>query len=165
MKILLISDNHLALGMKRTIEREGADLNLHMGDSQFRKTNPEMKGFDHIILGNCDYEKYPEHEIIKVEDQHWLMFHGYQVRNAHDLESRARYAKGFECQVICYGHTHVPVYSQVDGVTILNPGSFSRSRANCPHSYMTVQIDQGEWSVKLKNAINGSLIKELKLDE
>ncbi|WOO87857.1 YfcE family phosphodiesterase [Mollicutes bacterium LVI A0039] len=165
MKILLISDNHLTPGLAKAMEREQADLSLHMGDSQFKKDNKEMIGFDYAIQGNCDFEKYPEHQICEVGNDHWLLFHGYQVYNAHDLEAIAAYAKTFKCQVVCYGHTHVPVYSKVDGVIILNPGSFARSRTNYPNSYMTVEIKDDQWRVQLKYANNGSLIKEFKLNE
>lgn len=165
MKVLLISDNHLYPGLEKTIKREAADINLHLGDSQMRLTSKEMANFDYAIQGNCDFEKYPEHQIVDVAGQHWLMFHGYQIYNAHDLEAIADYAKSFDCQVVCYGHTHIPVYSKVNEVIILNPGSFSRSRCQYPNSYMTVEIADGEWKVLLKYANNGSIIKELAINE
>lgn len=164
MKVLLISDNHLMTGLEMTILSEDADVNIHLGDSQFMKNNIEIERFDYAIRGNCDFERYPEQLVVEINNQKWLLFHGYQVSNAHDLEDLADYAIAAECSVICYGHTHIPIYSKVKGVTILNPGSFARSRCRYPNSYMTVDINQ-KWTVQLKQAPTGNLIKELTINE
>lgn len=165
MKVLLISDSHIQGGLANTIKRENADFNLHMGDSQFMKNNSEMQDFDYTVRGNCDFEKYDSEVICEIDNQNWLLIHGHQAYNALDLKELANIAKSYKCGVICYGHTHIPVYSKVDDVIILNPGSFARSRCQFPNSYMTIDIDQGEWKVELKFAMNGSVIKEFKLDE
>ncbi len=164
MKVLLISDNHLMNNLEMTILTEAADLNIHMGDSQFMRNNIEVERFNYMVRGNCDFEKYEDHVIFELEGKRWLMIHGHQVYNAHDLEALADYAKSYNCDVICYGHTHVPIYAKYDGVTILNPGSFARSRSSYPASYMTVDTN-GQWTVQLKAASTGNLIKELKLNE
>lgn len=161
MKVCIVSDSHLMSGLSEVISREGADINIHTGDSQQMKNNREVAGFDHIIRGNCDFEKYPEHDIVEIDGQLWLIIHRHQVYNAHDLTELAAYAKDFGCSVVCYGHTHVAVYAHVDGVTILNSGSFARSRSSYPNSYMTIDIENHKWTVKLKYAENGCLIKEL----
>ena len=35
----------------------------------------------------------------------------------------ANYAKEKGCDVVLYGHTHRPLISKMDGVTLINPGS------------------------------------------
>lgn len=165
MKILLMSDSHMLRGMEPIVLTEQADLNLHLGDSQFMKNNMEIDRFDYAVRGNCDFERFDEHKIIIVEGQRWLLIHGHQVSNAHDFEALADYAKSYNCQVVCYGHTHIPVYTSYNGVTILNPGSFARSRSSYPNSYMTVMIVDQQWTVLLKNAKNEAVIKELKINE
>lgn len=165
MKILIMSDSHLMTGLDNVVLNEQANLNLHTGDSQMTKKNKDLANFDYIIRGNCDYEKFPEHEMFELDGKMWLMIHGNQVYNPHDLESLADYAKTYDCQVICYGHTHVPVYAKVNGVTIINPGSFARSRSTYPESYMTIEISDHTWKVELKNAHTRKIIKELKINE
>ncbi len=164
MKILLISDSHLCTGLADVIAKERADINLHLGDSQQMKNNIDMIGFDYAVRGNCDFEKYPEHEIVEVGSEKWLLMHGHQVFNAHDLEELSRYASDFDCEVVCYGHTHVAVYSQVENVKILNPGSFARSRSDYPNSYMIVEITDDVWRVVLKAVSDMKVIEELKIN-
>lgn len=165
MKILIMSDSHLMTGMKNVIENERADINIHLGDSQMTLNNKEMKCFKYIVRGNCDFEKYPLDQMFELDGKMCLMIHGNQVYNAHDLESLAHYAKDYKCQVLFYGHTHVPVYAEVEGVTIINPGSFGRSRSRYPESYMILEIENGSWRVSLKNARTRKLIRELKINE
>lgn len=165
MKVLLMSDSHMMRGLQAVVNGEGADINLHMGDSQLMKNNREIQAFDHVVRGNCDFEKFPEHDILEINEQLWLLIHGHQVFNPHDLEELANYAKLYGCEVICYGHTHVPVYSKVGSVTILNPGSFARSRSSYPNSYMTVEITSAGWRVDLKAANSQTVIEELKINE
>lgn len=164
MKVMLMSDSHLMRGLDSTILIEDADINLHMGDSQLMKNNIEIEHFDHVVRGNCDFEKFDEHYIIEIGGLRWLLIHGHQVYNAHDLEALADYAKSYDCQVICYGHTHIPVYSIIDGITVLNPGSFARSRCSYPNSYMIIDITDGVWTVLLKHAKSNQIIEELKVN-
>lgn len=165
MKLLLMSDSHLLGGLQTVVNREKADINLHMGDSQLQIDNPELSSFDYAVRGNCDFAKLPELEMFELEAKTWLLIHGDQVSHSNDLESIAKHAETFKCDVICYGHTHVPIYSQVRGITILNPGSFARSRSTYPNSYMTVEITGDKWQVLLKDAKSGKLIKEFEKDE
>lgn len=165
MRILLMSDSHLSSGLNEVLLAENCELNLHMGDSQFIKNNKELSNFDYIVRGNCDFERFPDHEIVNIAGKPWVLIHGHQVYNTHNLEELAIYAKDFSCEVICYGHTHIPMYSKVGGITILNPGSFARSRSYEPNSYMVVEIENGRWKVELKSARNRKVIKELKVNE
>ncbi len=165
MKVLLMSDSHMKRGMEPIVLTEAADVSLHLGDSQLMKNNMEIDRFDYKVRGNCDFELYPEHEIVVIDGLRWLLIHCHQVANAHDFEALADYAKAYDCQVVCYGHTHVPVYTVYDQVTILNPGSFARSRSQYPISYMTVTITDQGWTVLLKHAATEAIIKEFKLNE
>ncbi len=165
MKILLMSDNHLTTGMKKIIIKQGADINIHTGDSQLLKTNSDMELFDYTVRGNCDFERYNELEMLEIDNLKWLIIHGHQVFNAHDLDELAAYAKSYDCQVICFGHIHMPIYAKRDGVIILNAGSFSRTRSTYPNSYIEVITDENEWHVHLYASQTGKLIKELAIDE
>lgn len=165
MKILLMSDSHLVTGLEKVVTSERADINLHLGDSQLMKNNKSLKCFDYVVRGNCDFEKLPEHQMFELDGKTWLMIHGNQVDNPHDLASVADYAKTFDCQVICFGHIHVPIYAKVNGVTIINPGSFARSRSTYPESYMILEINDGQWQLTLKNARSHQPIKELTINE
>jgi len=49
-------------------------------------------------------------------------------------------------EVLLQGHTHVPRRAEVNGVTVLNPGSVSIPKKNSHHGYMI--FEQGEFTWK-----------------
>ena len=49
-------------------------------------------------------------------------------------------------EVLLQGHTHVPRKAEVNGVTVLNPGSVSIPKKNSHHGYMI--FEQGEFTWK-----------------
>ena len=51
---------------------------------------------------------------------------------------------------MCFGHTHVAYLDQVDGITLLNPGSLSHARDGRPCSYAILDIDENEIRVEFK---------------
>lgn len=164
MKIVIMSDTHLSSGLMRTLNYEQADFAIHCGDSQFAIENEELRKFNCIVKGNCDFAKFPTTDIITINDEDWFVCHGHQVGYSGDFDSLANFGHNYQCAVVCSGHTHVPIYRKQNGIILLNPGSFARSRASTPNSYMTVVIDNGNWTVLLKRADNYKVIKEMTIE-
>ena len=54
------------------------------------------------------------------------------------------------CDIVCFGHTHVAYLDQVDGITLLNPGSLSHSRDGKPCSYAILDINEDDVQVEFK---------------
>ena len=54
-------------------------------------------------------------------------------------------AKG--CKIAMYGHTHMPLIENEDGILVINPGSltYPRQRGRRP-SYAVMQIEEGKRS-------------------
>lgn len=163
MKIVIISDNHLARGLEKALKHEQADFAIHCGDSQMAEDSSELQGFQVKVKGNCDYSSFPRDEIVHLNNSYWFVCHGHQVGYSPGAEGLADLAKVNGCQVICSGHTHVPMYAKYDDIILLNPGSFSRSRASTPASYLAIEIEDNNWRVFLKRADNFRVIKELVL--
>ncbi len=162
MKIVLISDNHFLNGMESVLIAENADYAFHLGDSQLKQNDAEMSRFDACVAGNCDMrEKFPLTVIETVGDMRWYLEHGDSYVFPHSQQSYIDFAKEHQVDVICSGHTHVPVYQDLGSVKILNPGSFARSRAKTPNSYMSIIIEDGSWQVYLKDAKTMNIIAEL----
>ncbi len=161
MKILIMSDTHLLTEFYNIVEMENADINIHLGDSQLLATCAEMEKFDYKVKGNCDYSSYSNELVVNINGDNWLLFHGHQVFATHDPFSIAEYAKEKNCTVVCHGHTHIPVYKNIDGIKVINPGSFARSRCRLPNSYMIITIDNNEWKMQLKNSNTSEIIEEV----
>ena len=50
-----------------------------------------------------------------------------------------------EGDILLYGHTHVPLCEEKDGILCLNPGSVSIPKEGSEHSYMTLENGEFSW--------------------
>lgn len=81
----------------------------------------------HLINGNCDPIKLGADElVIKIENVNVFATHGHLYSAKSTLKKLAARANELGCTVALYGHTHSPREDVIDGVTLINPGSFTR---------------------------------------
>lgn len=130
MKIIVFSDSH---GRYETLEKvyqmhPNADLYLHLGDGErdFDKlidAHPQIK-YIHVA-GNCDFASFsPDFEVILAPGGHKIYAeHGYLsgVKSGYGRIKQTAKAKG--CDIVFFGHTHIPHYEYDDGMWVANPGS------------------------------------------
>ena len=130
-KIIVISDTH---GNTKGIEKlrpliEENDYVFHLGDGsgdmrELFSTYPE-KIF--VCRGNCDFfSNYPDEGIEGIEWTKILYTHGHKYGVKGGLTHLAFESKKRGCQIALYGHTHLPMITEIDGVTLINPGSLKR---------------------------------------
>ena len=62
-----------------------------------------------------------------MEDLRVFYTHGHNYGVKSNLYTLAREAKSRGCQIALYGHTHRPSIDEVDGITLINPGSLQRA--------------------------------------
>ncbi len=141
-----MSDTHgREENVEKALAREGMpDHVLHLGDSE--DSGAHLRSLLtcplEIVAGNCDFfSDLPKTIVTQVGGVRILMAHGhchFVTLGLHDLAEDAR-ANG--CSVAMFGHTHRPVIKEVDGITIVNPGSLSFPRQNgrCP-SYAVMEL-------------------------
>ena len=56
-----------------------------------------------------------------------------------------------DCDIALFGHIHVPVDEEWEGIRILNPGSISRPRGGSKKSYLILEMDEGgEYTASFK---------------
>lgn len=127
-KILVISDSHgNAKGIEslRPLIAEN-DFVLHLGDGagDMRQIFSEFPEKTYICGGNCDfYSPYPAEGVLSVEQLDIFYCHGHQYGVKSGLAGLAQAAKSRGCSIALYGHTHQAAITQIDGVTLINPGS------------------------------------------
>lgn len=153
MKIAVLSDTHLREPDQRLMEvfnahLADADLVLHCGDLvsfsvwQFFCQHPNF----HAALGNCDEWQLADH----LQPLQSLSFGGLRIGIAHGWGSRSQVANnvaqsfGSEFDLVCYGHTHIQDWSIIDGVQMLNPGSFTSPRDGLPPCIAIVDVDHDQ---------------------
>lgn len=141
MKIIVASDSHGSNGILNVLYEmhyKDARFFLHCGDlCEDPRNYPEWI----FVQGNNDYwGRFARQRIIKVGKHSIFMIHSDKCSYFHREEELARMAKGYDCDIVCYGHTHRSYVGTIDGVHLLNPGSITYPRDGNPPSYAIMEI-------------------------
>ncbi|HHU55998.1 MAG TPA: metallophosphoesterase [Acholeplasmataceae bacterium] len=135
MKIVVVSDTHRDKEILNRIAKKhhDADYFLHAGDSCL----PPEEIYPFIgVKGNCDFFRYKPNLVINTGVIKIFMTHGHFHRKAKLIST----AKANDCEVVIFGHTHVPYYEEEDGIILINPGSPTRPRGKSMPSYAVITI-------------------------
>lgn len=150
-KVVVMSDNH---GYDEAIEiikeRESdADYFIHCGDSECH--TPYLLDDMICVLGNNDWGMdLPRYAKIKIEDLNILVTHGQYYGYFNREKLMAVDLEKYQCQVMFSGHTHIPSFTEKDGMYFLNPGSTTLPRGGSPKSYAVVTIDGNKIDAEFK---------------
>ncbi|MEG0068721.1 phosphodiesterase [Cetobacterium sp.] len=178
MKIFVISDIHgSSYFLKKSLEAfkvENADYILILGDELYhgpRNPLPEdynpkevaeiLNTYKEKILairGNCDSEvdqmllEYPimgDYTTLFLNKKRIFATHGH-IFNKEKLPSLC------EGDILIYGHTHIPLAEEKEGIFILNPGSISLPKDGNENSYGIFENDN--FYVK---SLDGKVLKSI----
>ncbi len=167
MKWMIASDIHGSAlyceKMLRCFETENADRLLLLGDLLYhgpRNDLPEeyrpkkviemLNGIRDRLLcvrGNCDCEvdqmvlNFPilaDYAVLEAGNKLIYATHGH-IFNPEKLPPLKA------GDVLLFGHTHVPLHTEKDGILCLNPGSVSIPKEGSAHSYMTWEDGVFRW--------------------
>ena len=131
-RVLIVSDSHGRLEyLEDVMERVKAGLILHLGDVEGDEDLIAAEAGCEVVFvrGNCDYSSdAPISETVAVGRHKIFMAHGHTFGVGFGTDELAHAAKEAGCDVALFGHTHVPYKDEVDGVTVINPGSISLPR-------------------------------------
>ena len=127
-RLIAVSDSH---GNAKAVEKlfpliKENHYFLHLGDglSDLRSVLDECPKKTYFCVGNCDF--YPgvlDEGVLEVENVKIFYCHGHRYGVNGGLGVLAKRAKELDCQLALYGHTHQAGVSEIDGVTLVNPGS------------------------------------------
>lgn len=157
MRILIISDTHGShANFEKLLEKEKKrDLLIHLGDTEGGEGYMEslLDCPSHIIGGNNDFFSYldREKEFVLMGHRIWLT-HGHAQFVGMGEGQLKRIARDRGIDIVMYGHTHRPSINQMQGMTILNPGSLSFPRQiGRKASYIVMELEKGkEPNIELK---------------
>lgn len=150
MNILVVSDTHGSL--QKAVEMydrlgQGIDIDLiiHCGD--FKNDAVQMGKLCNkavvAVSGNSDGNSSGELELVETPAGTILVTHGHAEGVGRDTYGDLlSLAKKYDAKCVCFGHTHMPVYEEVDGVILLNPGSISQPRDGSQGSIAFVVADK-----------------------
>jgi putative phosphoesterase len=145
-----MADTHIprrAKGLPEALRTRltSADVIVHAGDLMDPALLEELAGYAPVraVGGNVDPP-----EVDLPERQEWE-FGGVGVAMVHDSGPtkgrRARLRRWFpEARVVIFGHSHMPVNEDEDGLLLLNPGSPTDRRRSPEHTFALLRIDGGK---------------------
>ncbi|MEA2517225.1 MAG: uncharacterized protein QOG16_1063 [Actinomycetota bacterium] len=132
MKVAVISDTHTS-GMTRTVPfsawpfLETADHILHAGDVVDTSLLEEMKSLAPltVVMGNCDAMDVrdwgaTDEAVVELGGLQIAMIHDSGLSAGRRERMRARFPTA---RVVVFGHSHMPVNEDADGLLLFNPGS------------------------------------------
>ncbi|WP_008826361.1 metallophosphoesterase family protein [Haloplasma contractile] len=157
MKFLIVSDTH---GMTEDFIRvfyafkDQVDYFIHCGDVGFSTLEcNELEQFI-TVEGNCDAGNYPVVETIqKAGSKHNILItHGHLLDVKWNLNRLYYKALEQDAKVVCFGHTHQPLYNRINDVVLINPGSLFANRGVRGKTFAILTLDNDHINVTHYNA-------------
>lgn len=148
MQIVLVSDTHGRNEVFAQLRERHpvANAYLHAGDSETDPLN--LDGFASVQGNNDYYSSHPEQLVLDLGGVKILMVHSHQYNASNRLAGLVSRAKKYGATLVFYGHTHVFHVEEVDGITLVNPGSLWRNRDFTPESYALITISEVEIDIQ-----------------
>ena len=137
-----------------------ADLILHAGDLL---ETPVLDALSlhaptHAVKGNVDGSEVDLPETLELE------LGGVKVAMIHDSGQkkgrRARMRRRFpEARVVVFGHSHIPLLEDEDGLMLLNPGSPTDKRRQAEHTFALLWAEDGSARAEVRTLRGGVLLE------
>ncbi len=156
MKILVVSDTHGNTEGIKDILRDTKDrisALIHAGDyesdaDEIQRLYPDLPVYG--VCGNCDFSRLmPPLRMIELRGKRIFITHGHRYEVNYSLTKLAYTALENQADICIFGHTHVPLIEEYEGVHILNPGSLSRPRGGSKASYGVITIENDTIDIKI----------------
>lgn len=148
LKIVLVSDNH---GFAEPLEyvreaHKDCDYFIHCGDAEMPAYL--LEGFA-VVQGNNDfYNQFPPRKVLHIGKHTILVVHGHRDMIMGRYEMLVGAAARYGADIVFFGHTHVPLEVEYEGVHLLNPGSIWHNRDGSQPSYYIVTLDEDKVSAE-----------------
>ena len=153
MKIGIVSDTHM---INSNIDLaipylKKCDLILHAGDNfeDSKYIHKETKVDIIAVKGNCDFEHVEDEILFEIENKNIFLTHGHKYNVNFGIEELQQKAQNVDADIVVFGHTHIPLNIEKNGVLYLNPGSISLPRQKSQEkTFLILQIEEGKCCVK-----------------
>lgn len=107
------------------------------------------------VSGNCDFSgPFPSKRLFDLAGRRILMCHGHLYHVQSGLSYLKQQAHDVGADVVLFGHTHVPLLMEEDGVLYLNPGSITSPRGASQRSFALLELDNGRAAASLLDYSN-----------
>lgn len=148
MQIICVSDSHGRNEVFSILREKHPLANAYIccGDTE---SSPEyLDGFVSVQGNNDMYYDYPKRLVIELEGLRILVMHGDRIPPMQLSERLSEYAIAEDCQLMCFGHSHIFSVEEKNGVTLVNPGSIYHNRDFTLPSYAIITYENGLFSIE-----------------
>ena len=128
MRIAVLSDTHgnYALAVRALDLLGDFDHIIHLGDGCDDAENIEAAVGRKLVIvaGNCDAgSNYPDTAVREICGRKFLICHGHTflVKSGHARTYHNALENGID--IVLYGHTHIPLIEEINGILFMNPGT------------------------------------------
>ncbi|HVI39303.1 MAG TPA: metallophosphoesterase [Anaerovoracaceae bacterium] len=140
MRIFVISDTHgkidKAVEIYQTLQ--DIDLIVHLGDlwNDAKKMKDQLNVPLVGVKGNMDGSFSRDgYHILETDFGKIFLAHGHMESVKQSLENLMYKAESLQCRAAFFGHTHIPLFREIEGLYLLNPGSLSLPAGGRKGSY------------------------------
>ncbi|GAC1449757.1 MAG: hypothetical protein PVSMB4_08200 [Ktedonobacterales bacterium] len=146
----VLSDTHIPFRARRVpdaVLRHFTDakveLILHAGDLSSLDVVRQLEAYAPVeaVCGNVEFEDVG----LSLAFKRTLVVGGCVIGIVHNLGERRQYARNArqefpDARVVVFGHSHIPLIEDTDGLLLLNPGSATdrRSQPHCTIAILTI---------------------------
>lgn len=159
VQIVLVSDNHGSREPLEYVRRTHADADsfIHCGDVEL--PTYLVNGFAVVQGNNDNYQQFPARRIIELGEHRIYVCHGHRDMFFGHFDMLSEKAKAEGCDIVFFGHTHIPFDKTIGGVRVINPGSIWMNRDGSEPSYMIVTLNGKSVEVERKTFRKSDLKK------
>jgi putative phosphoesterase len=156
-KIVIVSDTHIPMRAKKLPQIlidacQEADFIIHAGDWQTLDVYYEFAAYAETdgVTGNVDpweiLNRFGKSKILTFGNLRIGVVHGDGIRKTTEQRAFETFSKD-EVDIIVFGHSHIPVMREVEGVLLFNPGSPTDKRTQAQYSFGLLEIGE-TWELK-----------------
>ncbi|MBP0976231.1 MAG: YfcE family phosphodiesterase, partial [Oscillospiraceae bacterium] len=152
MQILVISDTHGRYDILRKVlsEHRDAAFVIHCGDGEYETErliaeHPELKQWILQVRGNCDHDRaIPLVREIELPYGHKAVaVHGHTMMHGDLQQNLVDLAKECGADIVLFGHLHVRIDRNVEGIRLFSPGSAAQPRDQFPPGFGLLDVMEG----------------------
>ena len=159
MKLFVLGDTHGQIDKAIEIYKglKDIDLIVHLGDhfADGQKLERVLGCPVLGVKGNMDGSFYADgYQILETSWGKIFIAHGHMENVKSNPQNILYKGESLGCKAVFYGHTHLPLYQEVEGMILLNPGSLTLPVGGRPGSYALVNIEGDDFAAAILYAQN-----------
>lgn len=150
--IVVASDTHgdASVAARMLALCPSPDALVHLGD--FSGDAPRIATVlgcpYYAVRGNCERDALaPLERVLTLYGKRFFLTHGHRYRSDLALALRGEQER---CDIVLYGHTHLPSLTAHGKLLLLNPGSPVYPRGGSPRSFAVITVENGELDAHIR---------------